>query len=112
MNYSKFEALGLLTDGLKTELMERISDFVSQPAEVSRIAIFRSKVLPIQTSDQSVQVTSVEPILNTETQIKSWKFKLILFVVIVGFIGGCLAIAQFLFCGEKIEIPVRRSWFW
>lgn len=114
-----WEALGLLTDGFKPELMERILNFVSmkastdltisQPADVSRISVFRSRVLSNQTSDKSIQV---EPISDTGTQSKSWKFVLSLFVTIVGFVGGCLAIAQFLFVDDKIEIPIRRSWFW
>lgn len=105
------EALGLLSDGLKAELVERISNFVSQPMDVSRVSVFRVRTPSIETSEQAIQVSSETPIAKDEPRSKSWKHIFSWCVGVVGVLGGFLTLFQTLFSDETIEIPVKRSWF-
>lgn len=98
---------GLSDEGSKTTLVHRI---VTRPA-VSRVSCFRLRTKQVETHDQSVQVSNVELVPKGETRVKPWKSNLSLFAFVVVIICGLLIIAQLLFVNDKIEIPVRRSWF-
>lgn len=141
------EILGLPTDGLKHELIERILKFVptttpnfvnSKSSDFTRIAYFRANVAPVQSFDQSTQVSSDLLVPNADIQFASIQSSdqttqlsnvasifginmqfnpllgkfcrfLLKFVTVVGFFGGFYALLQPFIGVDNIEIPVKRS---
>lgn len=104
------EKLNLPSNGIKHELIKRLNEFDPTVAySTSCRCDSQSTTSIIQTADQSTQTmptTAAVTVITTTTR-KFWK-ALILFGVIV----GILALAMQLFpTNEKIEVPIKRSWF-
>lgn len=115
--------LGISTDGLKSELIERILNFIpkkkcvtvstsSQSTDSSQLSIQRIKIVPKQTSDQAIQTSNDALITNSSYRFNFWYyclFFMFLIMFIIGFFGGCFSLFGSIFFEEKIEVPVKHS---
>lgn len=103
------EKMNLPTDGLKSELIERILNF--EPLTSSSSTKPNYTTHGTQTSNE-ILVSKFNGHRTTGTNVwnPSFIWKVLIFI---GFFGSCLALAQFFFTGyENIEIPVKKSFFW
>lgn len=120
------ERLGLATDGLKTDLIQRILESPSARAPTdeffdavdshssttSRVVLQRMKTVPI------IENLSTKPSIDLPISVckvnlsyKSWYTYLIFFVAIIVIVGGFISFFEIFRSEEKFEIPIRRSLF-
>lgn len=121
-------ALGLSMDGLKHELVKRISEFLEN-SNSTRIHFSHTTILPIQTVNETTDATSDVTDKTTvdlrtfdqstqildhssvyKSRLKDFYEMFRLIALIVCFVGSCVVIFQ-AFNVESVEIPVQRSWF-
>lgn len=119
------EKLGLPADGLKHELIERISNFVAvesprhdnsagSQSDISRIVFSRLKLAPLGHSEQTSRESSLNwgRSIRFDTIFQKFGSVLQMVALAIGFFGGCVVLSHLFVDVEKISIPVRHSWFW